>query len=64
MIETTRIRLMQKIAMKRKATEIYTGPLCPKIQKKVDKIIKESSKYFTCICTIPIQYYSLLIAKF
>lgn len=35
---------MQRIAMKREAAEKYTGPLCPKIQKKLDKIIEESSR--------------------
>ncbi|XP_039138855.1 uncharacterized protein LOC120276195 [Dioscorea cayenensis subsp. rotundata] len=42
MMETIRTKLMQMIAMKEIAAHKYTGVLCPKIQKKVDKIIEES----------------------
>ncbi|XVF86164.1 hypothetical protein PTKIN_Ptkin18bG0018200 [Pterospermum kingtungense] len=44
MIETIRSKLMQRIAFKSVAADNYLGPLCPKIQKKVDKIILESAR--------------------
>ena len=34
MVGTIRTKLMQKIALKHIAIEKYSGPLCPKIQKK------------------------------
>ena len=37
-METIRTKLMQRLAMKSVATEKYLGPLCPKIQQKLDNI--------------------------
>ncbi|XVF73905.1 hypothetical protein PTKIN_Ptkin13bG0018300 [Pterospermum kingtungense] len=44
MMETIRIKLMQILAMKSAKAEQQVSPLCPKIQKKLDKVILESSK--------------------
>ncbi|XVF74176.1 hypothetical protein PTKIN_Ptkin13bG0039100 [Pterospermum kingtungense] len=43
-METIRTKLMTKIAVKFEAAQKYVGPLCPKIQKKVDKVIDQSNK--------------------
>lgn len=44
MMEIIRTKLMQRIAIKNEAAQKYTGLLCPKIQKKLDKIIDESNR--------------------
>ncbi|XWS16906.1 hypothetical protein CRYUN_Cryun33cG0021800 [Craigia yunnanensis] len=44
MMETIRINMMQRIAKKHAATEMYPGPLCPKIRKKLEDIVIESTR--------------------
>ncbi|XVF45477.1 hypothetical protein PTKIN_Ptkin02bG0209600 [Pterospermum kingtungense] len=46
LMETIRTKLMGRIATKREAAAKYPGPLCLKIQMKVDKSINESRKCF------------------
>ncbi|XWS23317.1 hypothetical protein CRYUN_Cryun28dG0002000 [Craigia yunnanensis] len=43
LMETIRTKLMQKVAMKSTIVEKYLGPLCSKIQQKLDNIIDEPS---------------------
>ncbi|XVF46934.1 hypothetical protein PTKIN_Ptkin03bG0068200 [Pterospermum kingtungense] len=46
LMETIKTKLMGRIAMKSEVAAKYPGPLCPKIQMKVDKSIDESRKCF------------------
>ena len=44
MIKTIKKKLMQRIGMKSVAIEKYVGPLCPKIQKKLDTTIIDATR--------------------
>ena len=44
LMEIIRTKLMQKIALKSKVAEKFVGPLCPKIQKKLEHNILNSSR--------------------
>ena len=44
MMETIRTKMMERIANKHTIVENYLGPFCPKIQKKLENIITESTR--------------------
>ncbi|XWS30710.1 hypothetical protein CRYUN_Cryun23aG0011300 [Craigia yunnanensis] len=44
LMEIIRTKLMQRIAMKSVRANKYLGPLCPKIQQKLDNIIVDLSR--------------------
>ena len=44
MMETIRTKMMQKVASKCAAAEKYPKPFCPKIEKKLENNVIESTK--------------------
>ncbi|KAK8655790.1 hypothetical protein V6N13_108356 [Hibiscus sabdariffa] len=44
MMETIRTKIMQRIAKKQSQADKFTGPLCPKIQKKLEIMIEISNR--------------------
>ena len=46
MLETIFYKLLQRIQAKQKEADTWPGPICPKIQKKLDKMTEWSKNYF------------------
>ena len=46
LMETIKTKLMQRVVMKGAVAKKYLRPLCPKIQKKLNSIILNLSRYW------------------
>ncbi|KAL4309024.1 hypothetical protein GQ457_01G010200 [Hibiscus cannabinus] len=46
MLEIIRTKMMKRIVQRREETEKFTGPLCPKIQRKLDNQIQQSIRCY------------------